>query len=49
MHVISRKILRQFAHKYPDSEKSLTRWFKIVEKSQYILKHLGYNKQTWKN
>jgi len=95
MHVISRKILRQFAQKYPDSEKSLTRWFKIVQKSQfntfdelrsifpsadlvgdlvvfdiggnkyrlitsihfnrqkiyirYILTHLDYDKQTWKN
>ena len=35
MHVISRKILHQFAQKYPDSEKPLTRWFKIVQKSQF--------------
>lgn len=30
MHIISRKALRQFANKYPDSENALNRWFKII-------------------
>ena len=35
MHVISRKTLKIFWEKYPDSESSLTRWFKIVEKTEF--------------
>jgi mRNA interferase HigB len=35
MHVISKKILRQFWQKYPDSQASLTRWFKIVNKQSF--------------
>ena len=31
MHVISKKILRQFWGKYPDSQIPLTRWFKIMD------------------
>ena len=30
MHVISRKALRQFWEKYPDSETALIRWFKLM-------------------
>jgi mRNA interferase HigB len=30
MHIISRKILRQFWQKYPDSETALIRWFKLM-------------------
>jgi mRNA interferase HigB len=30
MHVISRKALRDFWERHPDSEMPLTRWFKIV-------------------
>ena len=35
MHIISRKALRIFWEKYPDSETALARWFKIVERSNY--------------
>ncbi|MEI6370612.1 MAG: type II toxin-antitoxin system HigB family toxin [Nostocales cyanobacterium ELA608] len=31
MHVISRKVLRQFWQEYPDSETALIRWLKIIE------------------
>jgi len=31
MHVISRKMLRQFWNQYPDSQNSLARWFKTME------------------
>jgi mRNA interferase HigB len=31
MHVISKKVLRQFWGKYPDSQIPLTRWFKIMD------------------
>ncbi len=31
MHIISRKILRQFWEKYPDSENPLIRWFKLIK------------------
>jgi mRNA interferase HigB len=30
MHIISRKILRQFWQKYPNSETALIRWFKLM-------------------
>ena len=35
MHVISRKTLRTFWQKYPDSQTALTRWFKIVQKTDF--------------
>ena len=31
MHVISRKVLRQFWQEYPDSETALISWLKIIE------------------
>ncbi len=35
MHIISRKTLRSFWQKYPDSQTALTRWFKIVQKTSF--------------
>jgi len=35
MHVISKKILRQFWEKHPDSEIPLTRWFKILDRQSF--------------
>ena len=35
MHVISRKALRQFWEQHPDSESALTRWFKIMQQSNF--------------
>ena len=35
MHVISRKALRTFWEQHPDSEGALSRWFKIMERSQF--------------
>ena len=35
MHVISKKILRQFWEKHPDSEIPLTRWFKILDSQSF--------------
>ena len=35
MHIISRKTLRVFWQKYPDSQTALTRWFKIVQKTDF--------------
>ena len=35
MHVISRKALRAFWVRYPDSEKPLSRWFKIMRQTQF--------------
>ncbi|MBC8505897.1 MAG: type II toxin-antitoxin system HigB family toxin [Anaerolineales bacterium] len=35
MHIISRKALRQFWEKHPDSRSSLSRWYKIVSKSEF--------------
>lgn len=35
MHIISRKALRQFWDKYPDSESALARWFKIMQRSDF--------------
>jgi mRNA interferase HigB len=35
MHVISRKALRQFWERHPDSESALMRWFKIMERSEF--------------
>lgn len=35
MHIISRKTLIQFWDKNPDSQTSLARWFKIVQKTDF--------------
>ena len=35
MHIISRKSLRAFWEKYPDSETALARWFKIVQRTNF--------------
>ena len=35
MHVISRKALRAFWAQHPDSEKPLSRWFKIMRQTQF--------------
>ena len=35
MHVISRKALREFWEKYPDSKVPLSRWFKIMDKQDF--------------
>lgn len=35
MHVISRKALRQFSERYPDSKGPLDRWFKIVRQTRF--------------
>ena len=35
MHVISRKALRSFWAQYPDSKNALSRWFKIMDRSEF--------------
>ena len=35
MHVISRKALRQFWVRYPDSKSPLARWFKIMQHTDF--------------
>lgn len=35
MHIISRKVLRQFGKKYPDSEMPLIRWFKLMNSASF--------------
>jgi mRNA interferase HigB len=35
VHIISRKALIQFWEKHSDSQTSLTRWFKIVQKTDF--------------
>jgi mRNA interferase HigB len=35
MHVISRKTLRLFWERYPDSKGVLARWFKIVQQTEF--------------
>ena len=35
MHIISRKLLRSFWQNYPDSKTALTRWFKIVQTTEF--------------
>ena len=35
VHIISRKALRHFWEQHPDSESSLCRWFKILERSDF--------------
>ena len=35
MHIISHKALRQFWQKHPDSKNSLSRWYKIVQRTDF--------------
>ena len=35
MHIISRKALRDFWEKHPDSQVPLTRWFRVVKTGQF--------------
>jgi len=35
MHIISRKALRLFWQRYPDSKESLSRWFKIIDRTTF--------------
>lgn len=35
MHIISRKALRQFWEKHPDSQSPLSRWYKIVSRTEF--------------
>ena len=35
MHIISVKALREFWEKYPDSETSLIRWFKLMNSAKF--------------
>jgi mRNA interferase HigB len=35
MHIISRKTLRQFWERHPDSESALLRWFKIMQRHNF--------------
>jgi len=35
VHIISRKALIQFWDKHPDSQTSLARWFRVVEKTNF--------------
>jgi mRNA interferase HigB len=35
MHVISRKTLKQFWERYPDSQTPLARWYKVIERSEF--------------
>jgi mRNA interferase HigB len=35
MHIISRKTLSAFWQQYPDSQAALTRWFKIVQRTNF--------------
>ena len=35
MHVISRKALRQFWEKHPDSKSPLVRWFQVIQRSEF--------------
>ncbi|MCP4167705.1 MAG: type II toxin-antitoxin system HigB family toxin [Chloroflexi bacterium] len=35
MHVISRKALRHFWERHPDSRISLSRWFKIMQRNEF--------------
>lgn len=35
MHIISRKKIRDFGDKYPESRKSMNRWYIIVKKADF--------------
>ena len=36
MHIISRKRPREFWGQHPDSEGPLTRWYKVIEKTDFV-------------
>jgi mRNA interferase HigB len=36
MHVISRKTVREFWERLPDSKASLARWFKIMQQTDFV-------------
>lgn len=36
MHIISRKALREFWERYPDSKMPLARWAKLMEGSDFV-------------
>ncbi len=46
MHIISRKALKDFWEKHPDSEKPLKTWFKIVNGSKY--RSFNHIRETFK-
>jgi len=35
MHVISRKVLRLFWERHPDSQSTLARWFKVMQHTEF--------------
>jgi mRNA interferase HigB len=35
MHIITRRRIREFAQKYPDSQTSLDNWYRTVKKANY--------------
>ena len=35
MHIISRKALQTFWEQHPDSKSALSRWFKILQRSEF--------------
>jgi len=35
MHVISKKVLREFWNKYPDSKSPLSHWYRIMKTSDF--------------
>lgn len=35
MHIISRRMLREFWTTHPDSENALVRWFKIIQRNDF--------------
>ncbi len=46
MHIISRKALKDFWGKYPDSETPLKTWFKIVKGTKY--KSFNHLRETFR-
>ncbi len=36
MRVVSRKMLREFWERHPDSASALARWFKIMQRQEFI-------------
>ena len=36
MHIITRKRIREFVEKYPDSRSSLDAWYRIVKGTDYV-------------
>lgn len=35
MHIISRKVLLQFWEKHPNNKSSLSRWYKVISRSEF--------------